>query len=1232
MRSRKSWAILALFSTFFAGPSAGRPADCPNNCDCVPDPVIPTAELLICHYAQSHPPTLPLSTVYASHKNLRSLFITCDDDVGLPEFLLKGLASLHHLKIEKCPLSHFAAKFFEDLPNVRWIEMDNMSPSGKLLELTEDVLLPLARLEKFALTGNKGLILPPRMLCTLSHLQVLNVSSNELTSLPRDPNCIAQQLIIIDASFNKLEAVDDFIAGAPAVRQLSLAHNSIEFLALGDSTPFMQQLDVEANKILGVVNKLPETLVHVNLARNKLADIPEAVYELAHLISLNVSGNTISGQNASAFETPELESLDASHNQLASLPTEWLKNTEASIVHLRLHDNNIEAIPPRSFANATSLQTLDVSSNRIHVLQDESLSGASRLNSLALKNNSLEVVEPMALAELQLESLDLSRNSFTEVPAAVGRLAKVKRVDLSRNKISKLYQFVLNKLNNLHSIDLSHNELQSIGPFVFSDSAELTSLDLANNHISLLFKDAFAKCPKLRKLSLKYNRLKSLDDGLAQAAGVKRLDLSNNELSVLQWSTLPPNVEHLIADENNIALLGAVSGSKLKTVSLVGNVIAQLSADQLPNSIESLDLTANQIRHIAKGTFAAKSSLRRVALESNKLTAIEATSLRVNEAVHPLRVTLAKNPLQCSCEMTWIVGAAVGNVPDKLVRVVVEDRANATCRHSVDDRVLKLDELSKNDMLCPYAQVCEPECVCCQYGNCDCKSICPAACRCFRDATFAINIVRCDANHTETPRREFVVSEVPVYATDIVLSGVALPQLRTHAFIGRLRLQNLRINGTGLRSIQPKAFHTLPALKTLDLSDNALSSLSGDEFMKTTDVVQLFLNGNRLSSLSRGIFEKMPSLQFITLHNNSFEDVPEVLSQVASLRSISLAGNPLRCDCYTNANAEEGVAGDSQPFARMGRRSLETSSSSHNAAAWMHAHRALVHDAALVECVENVTRAFRDNDTTVLSAYPPNRDHDVFVMSMDEFLRDYNVSICVPFSSGFFGQDPQNSVLFIVFILACAFLVCAVGLLGLSMARKTHNAISQRRYKTSSLNCSTTAGSSPLPLPLISYHAFVSYSKKDEKMVVDELCRPLEDEDYQLCLLHRDGPAYNSMVHSISDELIAQMDSSQCLIIVLTRNFLENEWRTLQIKTSHQLFAKNRSKRLIAVLGEGVDANLIDDELGQILRKNTCIGMRDHLFWTLLQSALPARIPPPPGSDTSQVYSDVYGIVPSAMV
>lgn len=57
----------------------------------------------------------------------------------------------------------------------------------------------------------------------------------------------------------------------------------------------------------------------------------------------------------------------------------------------------------------------------------------------------------------------------------------------------------------------------------------------------------------------------------------------------------------------------------------------------------------------------------------------------------------------------------------------------------------------------------------------------------------------------------------------------------------------------------------------------------------------------------------------------------------------------------------------------------------------MHQNRAKVVDMDRVRCVENITEAFRNNDTTVLSAYPPNVGQDVFTMTMDGQLLTYVV-------------------------------------------------------------------------------------------------------------------------------------------------------------------------------------------------------------------------------------------------
>ncbi|VDL68032.1 unnamed protein product, partial [Nippostrongylus brasiliensis] len=90
--------------------------------------------------------------------------------------------------------------------------------------------------------------------------------------------------------------------------------------------------------------------------------------------------------------------------------------------------------------------------------------------------------------------------------------------------LTKLHQFIFNKISHLHHIDLSDNELSSVSPYVFSDCAHLTSLNLSHNLISQLFHDSLTKCPLLKRVDLSDNRLTTLADALPQASAVRRLD------------------------------------------------------------------------------------------------------------------------------------------------------------------------------------------------------------------------------------------------------------------------------------------------------------------------------------------------------------------------------------------------------------------------------------------------------------------------------------------------------------------------------------------------------------------------------------------------------------------------------------------------------------------------------------------------------------------------------------
>lgn len=71
-----------------------------------------------------------------------------------------------------------------------------------------------------------------------------------------------------------------------------------------------------------------------------------------------------------------------------------------------------------------------------------------------------------------------------------------------------------------------------------------------------------------------------------------------------------------------------------------------------------------------------------------------------------------------------------------------------------------------------------------------------------------------------------------------------------------------------------------------------------------------------------------------------------------------------------------------------------------------------------VVCVENVTRSFLLNDTTILSTFQPNLDADQVSISMVEFLEAENRTICVTTPEGMFGgSHGMNAFLMIALAL-----------------------------------------------------------------------------------------------------------------------------------------------------------------------------------------------------------------------
>lgn len=306
-------------------------------------------------------------------------------------------------------------------------------------------------------------------------------------------------------------------------------------------------------------------------------------------------------------------------------------------------------------------------------------------------------------------------------------------------------------------------------------------------------------------------------------------------------------------------------------------------------------------------------------------------------------------------------------------------------------------------------------------------------------------------------------------------------------------------------------------------------------------------------------------------------------------------------------------------------------------------------DLDRIFCVENVTAAFRNNDTTVLSAFPPNFGNDIYRVPYVNFEEEANKTLCRPTASSIGGSDDDVLIeqkkdfnLTVVLLAAGLLVLVLLAVLGFVALRCLYSSMDNRRgkYKVPPSLNSSSVGTTSTPVPLIAYDAFVTYAKLDEAFVHEQICSPLETEDdYSLCMLYRDLPSCPTPgLHTVEDELIHKMERSQCLILVLTRNFINAEWPSLSIRTVHQL-AKEQQKKLIVVLCGDLELNDqlddLDPELGRFLRFSTQIKLRDLYFWKMIRSSIPSKLSNDDcyAGSSSAYYSDMYGtITPSKIV
>ncbi|KAK7816992.1 hypothetical protein U0070_014335 [Myodes glareolus] len=288
--------------------------------------------------------------------------------------------------------------------------------SGHLEHLTK------LELHQNALTGF------PQQLCeTLKCLTHLDLHSNKFTSFPSfllKMACITN----LDASRNDIgpTVVLDPQVKCPSLKLFNLSYNQLSCIPenLAQVVEKLEQLLLEGNKISGICSPLSlKELKILNLSKNHIPSLPEDFLEACPKVeSFSAQMNSLAAMPALPFS---ITSLKLSQNNFTCIP-------EAIFIlpHLRSLDmshNDIEHLPGPAHWTSLNLRELFFSHNQISTLDlSEKPHVWSRVEKLHLSHNKLKEIPPEIGCLENLTSLDVSYNEeLRSFPNEMGKLSKI---------------------------------------------------------------------------------------------------------------------------------------------------------------------------------------------------------------------------------------------------------------------------------------------------------------------------------------------------------------------------------------------------------------------------------------------------------------------------------------------------------------------------------------------------------------------------------------------------------------------------------------------------------------------------------------------------------------------------------------------------------------------------------------------------------------------------------------
>lgn len=521
------------------------------------------------------------------------------------------LKSLKYLYLSSNSLNEIPEETFSVLcPNLKALSLSG----NRLSRIPSVPLQNCSKLSHFNIQFNEIYDIEENDFSWGTNIRNLMLGNNNVVNLKSQMFRDLRELKELSLSFNPLRYLDpDALVGLEGLESLE-----ISFGLDRDVLPFeilaplanLKWLSLDNNNFYSVpensFDDLPE-LTNLNLESNKIEMIsPEMLKVDVHqkLKEIRLSNNQLTKIYSDTFKSlGNLEAIIISNNRIRNLQSESFSYLP-KLSHVIISDNLLSHISSRSFANLPSLTKLELQNNLLNHFSFAYFENFSTPLHLNLSCNQISTCDAENMI-LNLESLDFSYNSFSDVPKCLENTALLRKLLLHYNMISGLEQNAFMHLTSLEQLNLQQNNILYVHRRAFFGLQNLQILDLSKNLISHLHMGQFSNMPKLRILDLSNNNIKYLPKDVFTQTLLEKLDLSNNDFSVVPSISL------------------SEIGLSLRYFSIAYNNIEHIDSTTFPRIpyLQFLDLSSNKLTILPDNVFTSLSHLQKLDLSSNPIRA-----------------------------------------------------------------------------------------------------------------------------------------------------------------------------------------------------------------------------------------------------------------------------------------------------------------------------------------------------------------------------------------------------------------------------------------------------------------------------------------------------------------------------------------------------------------------------------------------------------------------------------